>query len=256
MLTSAANERVKLVQKLQSQRRARENEGRFVVEGTRLVEEAIFSSSPIDFVFYCNPDHRAQGLLDRLVRQGVTTLEVSPAVMNACADTEHPQPLLAVLPFPALTPAANSLLLICDRLADPGNLGTLLRTASAARVDSTLLAPGTVDPYNPKVVRGSMGAHFRVPIEPLAWEQIRERTAGLQVWLAEAGGGLRYDEVDWTQPSALIVGSEADGPSAEARALAAQSVSIPMPGGSESLNAAVAGSVILFEAVRQLLSPR
>jgi TrmH family RNA methyltransferase len=254
MLTSLANDRVKLIQKLQSQRKARESEGRFVIEGTRLVEEAAYSGAPLDFVFYCEPDDRAQTLLNRLNQQGVTTLEVSAPVMKASADTEHPQSLLAVLPFPKLVPSANTLLLICDRLTDPGNLGTLLRTAAAAHVDSALLAPGTVDPYNPKVVRASMGAHFRVPIEPLDWDEIRERTRDLKVWLAEATGGTRYDIVNWAQPSALLVCNEADGPSPEARALANETVFIPMPGGSESLNAAVAGSVILFEAVRQLLS--
>jgi TrmH family RNA methyltransferase len=254
MLTSLNNERVKLIERLQSQRRAREKEGRFVIEGTRLVEEALFAGSPLDFVFYSSPDLRAQTVLDRLEKKGVEIIEVSAPVMRACTDTEHPQPLLAVLPFPALQPGANALLLICDRLADPGNLGTLLRTAAAARVDSAILAPGTVDPYNPKVVRSSMGAHFRIPIETLDWDQIRERVAGLTVWLAEASEGRRYDEVDWTQPSAVIIGGEAEGPSDEARALKQGSVYIPMPGEAESLNAAVAGSVILFEAVRQLLS--
>jgi len=256
MLTSTANERVKLIRSLQSQRKTREKEGRFVVEGTRLVEEALLSGSPFDFVFYCNPDHRAQALLDKMEKQSIARIEVSPQVMQACADTEHPQPLLAVLPFPALTPNANSLLLICDRITDPGNLGTLLRTAAAARVDSAILAPGTVEPFNPKVVRSSMGAHFRIPIETLEWNEIRMRTQGLNVWLAdtETQGAARYDEVNWTRPSAIIIGGEAEGPSDEGRALAEGAVFIPMPGGSESLNAAVAGSVILFEAVRQLLS--
>ncbi len=256
MLTSLNNDRVKLVQKLQSQRRAREKEMRFVVEGTRLVEEAALAGSPFDFVFYSNPDYRAQTILERLARLEVEIVAVSAQIMRACSDTEHPQSLLAVLPFPVLTPPANTLLLICDRLADPGNLGTLLRTAAAARVDSVILAPGTADPYNPKVVRSSMGAHFRVPIEALEWDTIRSRLAGLKTWLAEAKAGLQYDQVDWTEPSALIIGSEAEGPSEEARALADDSVFIPMPGGAESLNAAVAGSVILFEAVRQLLSPK
>jgi TrmH family RNA methyltransferase len=256
VLSSLANDRVKLIQKLQTQRKAREKEGKFVVEGTRLVEEAMLSGVPLDYVFYCEPDDRAQTVLDRLAKKSVEVVEVSSAVMKACTDTEHPQPLLAVLPLIQITPSANTLLLICDRLADPGNLGTLLRTAAAAHVDATLLAPGTVDPFNPKVVRGSMGAHFRIPIETLDWDQIRTRTAGLQVRLAEATGEFRYDEVNWTQPSALVIGSEADGPSPEARALATQSIFIPMPGGSESLNAAVAGSVILFEAVRQLLAPQ
>jgi len=254
MLTSLTNDRVKLIQKLQSQRKARESEGRFVVEGTRLVEEAVYSGSALDFVLYCNPDQRAQTMLDRLAQQGVTIFEVSPAVMKACADTEHPQAVLAVLPIPTLTPHTNTLLLICDRLSDPGNLGTLLRTAAAAHVDAVLLGPGTVDPFNPKVVRASMGAHFRIPIEPLDWDEIRKRTHDLNIWLAEATGDKRYDEVNWTLPSALIVCNEADGPSPEARALTNTTVFIPMPGGSESLNAAVAGSVILFEAVRQLLT--
>jgi RNA methyltransferase, TrmH family len=256
MLTSLQNDRVKLVQKLQSQRRAREKDGRFVIEGARLVEEAALSGSPFDFVFYSNPDYRVQTLLDRLTKQKVEIVEVSAQVMRVCSDTEHPQPVLAVLPFPGLTPAANTLLLICDRLSDPGNLGTLLRTAAAARVDSVILAPGTVDPYNPKVVRSSMGAHFRVPIEALDWDAIRRRLAGLKVWLAEANTGVQYDQVDWTEPSALTICNEAEGPSDDARALAGDSVFIPMPGGAESLNAAVAGSVILFEAVRQMLGPK
>lgn len=257
MLTSTANERVKLIRSLQSQRKTREKEGRFVIEGTRLVEEAFLSDSPVDFVFYSSPDHCAQTLLDKMAKRGVVAIEVSAHVMRVCADTEHPQSLLAVLPCPALTPRANSLLLICDRISDPGNLGTLLRTAAAARVDSAILAPGTVDAFNPKVVRSSMGAHFRVPIQTLDWSEIRERTHGLKVWLAdtETQHAIRYDEMNWTRPSAIIIGGEAEGPSDEGRALADGSVFIPMPGGSESLNAAVAGSVILFEAVRQLLSP-
>ena len=268
MLTSVNNERVKLVEKLQNQRKTREKEGRFVIEGARLVEEALLSGAAFDFVFYSNPDPRAQTILDKLTKKRVVALEVSSSVMRACADTEHPQSLLAVLPLPNLHvehPTAGNkrldalredLLLICDRISDPGNLGTLLRTAAAARVDAAILAPDCVDAFNPKVVRSAMGAHFRILIESLEWDDIGKRVKGLKIWLAEAGEGKRYDEVDWTKPSAIIIGGEAEGPSAEGRALAQDSVYIPMPGGSESLNAAVAGSVILFEAVRQLLSPR
>jgi RNA methyltransferase, TrmH family len=256
MLTSPDNSRVKLIRGLQSQRKTREKEGRCVIEGTRLVEEAVFSDCPLEFVFYSNPDQRAQALLDRLDKQNVPTVEVSQQIMRACSDTETPQPLLAVLPFPIIEPHGNALLLVCDQLSDPGNLGTLLRTAAAASVDAVILAPGTVDAYNPKVLRSAMGAHFRVPVESLTWEQMPQRLNGLKIWLAEASEGVRYDEVDWTQPSAIIVGGEAEGPSPQSRALAHNSVFIPMPGGSESLNAAIAGSVILFEAVRQLLLPK
>lgn len=277
MLTSLANDRVKLVRALQAQRKMREKEGRFVIEGARLVEEALRANAKFDFVFYTSdPDDRTRGALGRLREIGATAIEVSPELMKACADTESPQGVLAVLEFPltlTLSPLGRgslgvmgkSLILICDRLSDPGNLGTLLRAAAAAGANAALLAPGCVDAFNPKVVRGGMGAHFRLPAESLDWNQIAERTKGVCVRLADMEGALnhqpsaishkpsatRHDLADWTLPSALIIGSEADGPSDSARALAAETVFIPMPGGTESLNAAMAGTIVLFEAVRQ-----
>ena len=175
-------------------------------------------------------------------------------------------PYLGVRSPPPTPPHAHTpLLLICDRLSDPGNLGTLLRAAAAAGADAALLAPGCVDAFNPKVIRGGMGAHFRLQIESLDWNQITERANGLSVRLADSQSAIghrpsaighrpsaiRHDLADWTLPSALIIGSEADGPSDSARALAAETVFIPMPGGTESLNAAMAGVIVLFEAVRQ-----
>ncbi len=265
MLTSLANDRVKLVRALQGQRKAREKEGRFVIEGARLVEEALKADAPVDFAFHTGDlDDRARAALGQLRKRGATLVEVSPEVMKACADTEHPQAILAVLPQLLITNyrsqnqglVISNLLLICDRLSDPGNLGTLLRSAAAAGADAALLAPGTVDAFNPKVVRAGMGAHFRLPLESLGWDKIGERVRGLRVRLAEANSlipnpPIRYDQADWTLPSALIIGSEADGPSQAARACAAERVFIPMPGETESLNAAIAGSIILFEAVRQ-----
>ncbi len=271
MLTSLANDRVKLVRALQSQRKAREKERRFVIEGARLVEEALKANALVDFAFYtADLDDRARAALGQLRKRGATLVEVSPEVMKACSDTEHPQAMLAVLPFPQVrsddfsrrlatkVATTSQLFLVCDRLADPGNLGTLLRSAAAAGVDAAFLAPGTVDAFNPKVVRAGMGAHFRLPLESLNWDKIGERMQGLTVRLADAQStirhtqhAIRYDQADWTQPSALIIGSEADGPSEAARACAAERVFIPMPGETESLNAAIAGSIILFEAVRQ-----
>ena len=181
--------------------------------------------------------------------------------MTGCSDTETPQGVLAVLPFPRHgIPREPSLVLIVDRLRVPGNLGTILRTAAAAAVELVLLPPGTVDPYNPKTVRGGMGAHFRLPILQLDWEGVERHLAGLDVWLAAAGEGIRYDQVDWRRPVALIVGGEASGAGERAARLATGElggercggrVRIPMPGGMESLNAAVAAGVVLFEIVRQ-----
>lgn len=266
MLTSLSNERVKLVRALQTQRKTRETEKRFVVEGVRLVEEALQANADFDFVFYEETkDERARKLVDELTRRRVSLIQTSTKIMRACADTEHPQSVLAVLAQPSTkkdwrseieSPVSNpqSLILICDRISDPGNLGTLLRTAAAAGVDSILLSPETVDAFNPKVVRAGMGAHFRLPTESLCWEEIKERTTRLKIYLADTQYGIlstQYDLVDWTQHCALIVCSEAEGASGSAKALAHESIHIPMRRNVESLNAAVAGSIILFEAVRQ-----
>ncbi len=175
---------------------------------------------------------------------------VSETVLAACSDTETPQGVLAVVPFLSIAPRPG-LILILDQIRDPGNMGAILRSAEASGAGQVILAPGTVDLYNPKVVRGAMGAHFRLPAASLDWPAIAERIAGLAVWLADAVGETSCDRVDWTIPSALIVGGEAAGAGERAAALATGRVSIPMAGGAESLNAAMAATVILFEAARQ-----
>jgi len=150
-------------------------------------------------------------------------------------------------------PEPLDFVLICDNLRDPGNLGTLLRSAAAAGVQTALLSPGTTDAFAPKVVRAGMGAHFRLPVQHLSWGEIRDlcKHNGLRLFLAEAAEGAAAWDLDLRQPLALMVGSEAEGATPEAMALAAQPVRIPMPGQSESLNAAVAASILLFEIVRQ-----
>jgi TrmH family RNA methyltransferase len=176
---------------------------------------------------------------------------VSESVMKAVSDTVTSQGVLAVLPFPTLTPRGSGLLLVIDGVQDPGNLGTLLRSAEAAGVQQVVLAPGTVDAFNSKVVRAGAGTHFRLPMQTLSWQDIAEALTGKVVRLAEEGAATAYYDVDWRGPSALIVSNEGAGASAEARALATEMIAIPMRGGTESLNVGVAASVILFEAARQ-----
>jgi TrmH family RNA methyltransferase len=118
-------------------------------------------------------------------------------------------------------------------------------------VQAVFLPPETTDAFAPKVVRAGMGAHFRVPIYSLGWDEIRERVRGMNVFLADAAGTQSCWQADFKSPLALIVGGEAEGASDEARKLANVVVNIPMPGKAESLNAAVAGSVLMFEVVRQ-----
>jgi TrmH family RNA methyltransferase len=141
--------------------------------------------------------------------------------------------------------------LILDGVRDPGNLGAILRTAAAAGVDAVLLPPETADPYAPKVVRAGMGAHFHLAIHSLQWDAIRTVCGSLQIFLAHSEGALLYTEADFTQPLALIIGGEAHGAGPEIQALHPAAVRIPMPGRAESLNAAVAAGILIFEVVQQ-----
>jgi TrmH family RNA methyltransferase len=252
MITSKQNERVKYIRSL-VRRRVRQREGRFSVEGTRLVGEVVRAGIRPALVFYTEAwagTPAGQRLLPALQQADEGAWLVSEAVMAASADTQTAQGVLVAVPFVDLPPQPG-LILVLDGIRDPGNLGTILRSAEAAGVGQVLLAPGTVDVYNPKVVRGAMGAHFRLPVGTLEWPAIGHRLGGRAVWLADAAGEVDYEAVDWTRPVALIVGSEAAGAGKEAVALATGRVSIPMAGGTESLNAAMAVTVLLFEAARQ-----
>jgi TrmH family RNA methyltransferase len=255
MITSLRNDKVRLVRSLQERRRTREREGSFVAEGLRLNSEVIQSGITPEFIFYTSSaaeDPRIAALLAHWTEAGVDVFEVDEPVLEACSDTETPQGVLAVVPIPRLSPPPSpDLTLVLDRLRDPGNLGTILRTALATGVDQVLLAPGTVDFTNPKVVRAGAGAHVRLPVEGLGWQEIAERIGGCRVYLAAAGGEQVYTQVDWREPAALVIGGEAAGAGKRAWDLAEVGVSIPMAPGVESLNAAIAAAVILFEAVRQ-----
>ena len=252
MITSLTNDRVKLVRSL-AERKHRLKEQRFAIEGARLIDDALAASLTPDWIFCAERlTARAEQTVSRLKKRGVEIIPVADAVLKACSDTETPQGLIAVLPFPRLAVPRNpKLILIVDALRDPGNLGSLLRSAAASDVDVVLFSPETVDAYNPKVVRGAMGAHFRLPIIEAAWAEIADRVRDMNVYLAAANGDLPYTAADWTPPAALIVGSEASGASQDATQLAAKRISIPLLREVESLNAAVAASVILFEAKRQ-----
>jgi TrmH family RNA methyltransferase len=182
----------------------------------------------------------------------IECVEVTAEVMAHISDTETPQGLIAVMPMPDLPiPSTISLALILDGVADPGNLGTILRTSAAAGVDVVILAPHCVDPYNPKVLRSAMGAHFRVPIARKFWPDISLEYGSLPTYLADTNGKMIYHAVDWTRPTAVIIGGEARGADPRMRQLAGATISIPMSNSTDSLNAAVAAGVLLFEIRRQ-----
>lgn len=254
VISSPSNERVRRVQALLRHARRREREGLFVVEGLRLAGEAVAAGVPLTWAFFTAElaaDPRGAALLMALESRQVPCWSVSPVVMAALADTETPQGIVLVLPLPVLAPRPG-LALLLDNLRDPGNMGTILRTAWAAGVGQVLVLPGCVDVTSPKVVRAGMGAHFHVPVRRVEWAAVPQLVSG-PVWLADAAAeAVPYAQVDWRAAGGLIIGGEAAGASEAARRLAGpHRVTIPMAAGVESLNAAIAAAVLLFEAARQ-----
>lgn len=258
MITSIQNPKIQQIRGLLSRRKEREEAGAFIAEGVRLLEEACSAGWKPELVLYCQQlSPRGLSLVDQFNKMSCPMEEVSPHIMEALAGTQSPQGILAVFADRTL-PLPNHLncILIVDNLRDPGNLGALLRTALAAKVQAVLLSAGTVDAFAPKIVRAAMGAHFHIPILFMDWEQIhhcckQQAEPPLQLYLAEANEGVPCWQLDLTQPVGLIIGGEAEGASPQARQSADGLTHIPMPGQSESLNAAVAGSILMFEIVRQ-----
>ena len=247
MISSLTNTKVKRVRRLQAERRFRRREQQYVIEGTRWVADALEQGVPIVELFI-TAVYQSQN--PSLLNQPTTL--VSDEAMAAMSDVPSPPGVLALINIaPLPLPDQPTFLLILDAITTPGNLGTMLRTAAAAGVEGVLLAPGCVDAYNPKVLRGSMGAHFRLPVQALSWDEIGEVTGGMAIWLAAIDGDMEYTAVNWQSPSALIIGNEAIGAGEAARQLATGQLTIPMYAATESLNAAIAAGVVLFEAARQ-----
>jgi TrmH family RNA methyltransferase len=252
MITSAQNPKLKLARSLMGRAKERHTAKAFVVEGVRLAEEALAVGWPMHFALFTSGlSERGQELIKKLEEKNVEVEQVSETLFNSISETENPQGILVVLNH-ILLPIPQSLdfILIVDQIRDPGNLGTLLRSAAAAGVQAVFLPPETTDAFAPKVVRAGMGAHFRLPISSLTWEEIQTATKALKIYLADTQG-IPCWETDFRLPLALIVGGEAEGATDKARNLANLAVNIPMPGKAESLNAGVAGAILLFEVVRQ-----
>jgi TrmH family RNA methyltransferase len=256
MITSASNTRIKDARKLQ-RRRERYEQGQLLIEGARLVRDAWQQGATFHHAFVAPElivDQKATlSLIDELKAEGIELLSCTGNVFATLSETVTPQGIAAVVAMPHLPlPDVRTLTLLLDQVRDPGNAGTLLRSAAAAGVQLALFGPETVDPFNEKVLRAGMGAHFRVPIRVLEkWDEAAALIDLTQpLYVADAGSESDYDRVDWSAPCTLAVGGEANGASAWVREHAL-AITIPMLGATESLNAAVAGSVILFEAARQ-----
>lgn len=244
---------VRLLRALE-RRKGREEASQFVVEGERGVADALDAGvHPHAIVVRDGYRPASEAIRDALDTAGERLWVLDAVLFDGVTDTVHPQGVLAILPLPPrrALPDDASLVILLDGIRDPGNMGTLLRSSAAAGADAVVIGAGSVDVYNPKVVRAAMGAHFRIPFIPIG-NVAPDRLGSIPVRaVADAHADQDYDRIDWRQPSLIIVGSEASGPSESGRSLANTRVAIPMAGGIESLNAAVAGAVILFEIARQ-----
>lgn len=253
MITISANPKMKYVMQLQKKSRFRREEGAFVVEGPKMFLELPRERIRQSFV----SESFVPGHEELIEKYGCEI--VKDAVFREVSDTQTPQGVLAVAEQYRYT-AEDMLsvrpaqLLVLENIQDPGNLGTMLRTGEAAGVTGVIMSRNTVDIYSPKVVRATMGAVFRVPFVTaedleggLKW--LKEK--GVRLYAAHLQGAVDYDGPDYCQNCGFLIGNEASGLREQTAALADARIKIPMCGKVESLNAAVAASVLVFEAARQ-----
>jgi len=237
----------------------RQKSGRAILEGYHLLDEALKAKVELEFIIYTDAFQQKEINRKLLARAGNTaSLKVSSKLFKAIAQTENPQGVGGIARIPrweaAFSPGSERFFLILDALQDPGNLGTIIRTAAAAAIDGILLLPGTVDPYNPKALRATQGGIFYLPIMQFdtiesCFEFIRKN--GLQLIAAAPEGDRPYYEVDFSRPSAVIIGNESQGVRESLLKKADIRAKIPLKGKISALNAAVAASVFIFEYRRQ-----
>ena len=227
------------LRRLLGRRRSRSDAGVFVVEGSTLIAEAIAAGWVIDAEFVAPGADPVSS---------APMYELAVGVLERVASTERPQPNLAVVRMPSRRAMLGemSFVVVADQLSDPGNLGTILRSSEAAGVDAVVLTPGSVDPFNPKVVRASAGALFHVPVIDADLEQVR--ATGLRLLGTSSHLGDRHTDADWSGRVAIVLGNEAHGLPDDAPVDGW--VRIEHHGRAESLNVAMAATVLAFEASR------
>jgi len=254
MITSTANAKVKQLVQLQKKSRSRREQGVFIIEGSRMFSEA--PRERIAEVYVSEGYYHEHG---GAALNGLKTEVLADHVFSHVSDTKAPQGILCVVkmaesPSPALVSILNPFLLILDHLQDPGNLGTIFRTAEAAGVTGIIMSRDCVDIYNPKVIRSTMGSIYRMPFvytDDLEAESKRLKAAGIGIYAAQLEGKSSYDQEDYGKKTAFMLGNEGNGLRREIAELADTYIRIPMQGEVESLNVAVAGAVLMFEAARQ-----
>ena len=257
MITSSSNPQLKYIQQLAKKARLRREDGVFLVEGPRMFYEADRSQVQKAYLserFYENMEERS-------CLEGIFWDVVENSVFDKISSTMTPQGVLCVLKQPSysleeLLQKKDPLLVFLENLQDPGNMGTIFRTAEGAGADGIIMTANCVDIFNPKTIRSTMGSIYRMPFVCLEEEEtqpvlklLRER--GIATCAAHLQGERTYDREDYTKGTAFLIGNEGNGLTEETSEASSLKVKIPMEGKLESLNASVAASILLYEAYRQ-----
>ncbi len=264
MITSTANPRVKQLVQWQSEAKARRRDGVFVVEGIKMLQEApadrlreIYITEELKRKLQEGKSEGEKALWSKIEQNGYETLSFE--VMKKAADTQTPQGILAVLERPVyqkeeMLAAKNGFFLVLEDLQDPGNLGTIIRTGEGAGVNGVFLSKNTVDIFNPKTIRSTMGSIYRVPflhVESLADLLLDMKEKEIAVYAAHLRGEDYYDSFSFRTGCAFLIGNEGKGLSGETAAAADFYFKIHMEGKVESLNAAIAAALLSYEVHRQ-----
>lgn len=258
MITSISNTQVKQVCAYVQKAKERRKDRIFVVEGPKMFEEA-----PVDQIYkvyatqsFCER-HTSDSVHAKLVETGLEL--VSDEVLAKMSDTKTPQGILCLVKWPQysldnLVIRRNGVFVVLEDLQDPGNLGTIIRTGEGAGIAGVIMTSNTVDIFNPKTIRATMGSIYRVPfvyVQDIAEALAKLQAADVTVYAAHLKGERYYDAVDYTKGSAFLIGNEGNGLKEQTAGLADTYVKIPMAGQVESLNAAIATTLFMYEAARQ-----
>jgi TrmH family RNA methyltransferase len=254
-IESKENNLFKNTRKLK-ERKNRNKSNKYIIEGFRLVQEAFKAKVNIDYLIVAeDADEKIEQYLMNYMTEDMKVYKISNNLFKELISTENPQGILAVINMNTMKlESEGDFYLLCDKLQDPGNLGTIIRTAHAAGVNGIILTKGTVDIYNEKTIRSTMGSMFYIPIqyddENFSFvKELKEK--GFNLVVTSLDTDKNFFQADLKGKVLLTVGNEGNGVSDEVLKMADTKVKIPMPGNAESLNVAIAASVIMYEKVRQ-----
>lgn len=259
-ITSIKNPLIKEIKGLHK-RKDRWRSKSYIIEGIKIIEEAILNGMIIKNIIYTDKLLSTKDGSDffEFIKNFNNIIYVSDNIFNEITDTENPQGVMAIVSFSHNDPdemfsTYSPFLLFLDGVQDPGNMGTIIRTADAFKADGVILGSGCVDPYNPKVIRATMGSIFRVPlyfIEDICLYQSKLKSNNINIYSTSLEGSIPIYEVDYSKGFVLVIGNESRGVDLRVQKISDRLIKIPMPGDAESLNAGVAASIIMYEAMKQ-----